>query len=262
MGIRKGYVDAKGIQIHYRRCGASKGLPLVFLHQTASSSQMFEKLMGELEAEYTMFALDNPGFGQSDFPLETPTTRYYVETLLEALGHLGIEQFHVFGHHTGACLGCEMAAIHPERVKSLMMVGPVYMGEAERRRWKDEYVDPMVIQADGSHLMKIWKRVQALDPNPSPVLCHREAVDNLRAGERYHDAYLAVFDLDFPAFLEQVRCPTLMLCGERDVLISYFEAACNALPTAKNALLPGGTYVVDDFPQKVAEQIREFLHPL
>ena len=184
---------------------------------------------------------------------------YYVETLLEALQNLGIPAFHLFGHHTGAAIACEMAVTAPERVRSVMMVGPVYMDAAERQRWRQEFIDPLVIQADGSHLGKIWKRVQSLDPNPASSLCHREAVDNLHAGERYHEAYLAVFNQDFPALLRQVACPLLLLCGGEDVLLLYFKPACEVRPDAKSLELPGGTYVVDEYPDVLASTIRTFL---
>lgn len=262
VAIRKGYVDTADGQVHYRFCEGGKGLPLVFLHQTASSSQMYEKVMELLKGEFRMFALDTPGFGQSYFPPQPPTISYYVTALLEGLRNLGVQEFHVLGHHTGASIACEMAVTAPARVRSLMMVGPVYLDEAERARWKREAVDPMVIQPDGSHLMKIWKRVQGLDPNPSPALCHREAIDTLRAGERWHEAYIAVFNQDFPALLARVKCPILMLCGEHDVLMPYFKPACDAFPGAKSVVLPGGTYVVDDRPEEVAAAIRVFLNAL
>ena len=262
MAIRKGYVDTPDGQIHYRLCEGGHGLPLVLLHQTASSSQMYEPLMEVLQGQYRMLALDTPGFGQSDFPPPAPTTSSYVTTLLRALQNLGIQDFHLFGHHTGACLGCEMAVVTPTRVRSLMLVGPAYMDAAERQRWTEEFIDPLVIQPDGSHLTKIWHRVQSLDPHPSPALCHREAVDNLRAGERYHEAYRAVFSQDFPALLAQVHCPILLLCGEHDVLLPYFQPACEARPDAQRVLLPGGTYVVDDKPREVAAAIRTFLDGL
>jgi pimeloyl-ACP methyl ester carboxylesterase len=259
VSIKKGYIDTRDGQLHYRVSEGGKGLPLVLLHQTASSSQMYEKLMTELQGQYRMFALDTPGFGQSFFPPQPPTLGYYVSLLLDALQSLGVKEFHLFGHHTGAAIACEMAATAPERVRTLTMVGPVYMDAAERQKWIRDYVKAMVIEPDGSHLMKIWKRVSGLDPDPNLALCHREAVDNLRAGERYHEAYLAVFNQDFPAFLSQVRCPILMLCGEHDVLMPYFKPSCEARPDAKSVILPGGTYVVDDYPGAIAKELVAFL---
>jgi pimeloyl-ACP methyl ester carboxylesterase len=257
--VRKGYVDARDGQLHYRVAGAGPGEPIVFLHQTASSSQMYERLMAALAGDYRMLALDTPGFGQSFAPPVRPTIGYYVEVFAEALTALGVTAFHLFGHHTGASIACEMAATLPDRVRSLMLGGPVHMDDAERRRWLAERVQPMVIREDGSHLAQIWERVRSGHPGSAAALCHREVVDNLAAGERYHEAYQAVFTQDFPALLARVRCPILMLCGDGDVLMPYFDAARRARPDARCVALQGGGYVVDEAPEVVAAEIRAFL---
>lgn len=216
--------------------------------------------MGLLEGTFPMFAMDTPGFGQSFFPLKAPTTTYYARVLLEALSNLGVESFHVFGHHTGAAIAVEMAATNPDRVKSLMMDGPVWLSAAERRQWLDTAIDPMVIQEDGSHLMKIWDRVVGLDPDHPKELCHREALDTLRAGERWHEAYIAVFEQDSYALYEKVKCPMLLLCGENDVLMPYFDPVCKAYPHAVHHVLKNcGTYAVDNAAEGIAEKIKRFL---
>ena len=190
MTIRKAYIDLMEGQLHYRFADGPDELPIVFFHQTASSSAMYEKVMSNLIGKFKMIAPDTPAFGQSFFPVEAPTTRYYVDTLLEALDKLGINRFHVFGHHTGAAIGCEMAAVAPDRVASLSMVGPVVLTAEERRQWLEMAIDPMVIKADGTQYMKIWYRVTHLDPRPddnppSLDMAHRECLDTLRAGERW-----------------------------------------------------------------------------
>ena len=260
MTIKKGYVETRDGQVHYRFCGEAQGLPLVFLHQTASSSQSYEKMMELLQAKYRMFALDTPGFGQTFYPPMKPTTAYYTDILLEALENLGVKEFHVFGHHTGAAIGAEMAATAPERVKTLMLEGPCWLSEAERQEWLDTAIDPMVIQADGSHLMKIWDRVVGLDPDHPPELCHREAIDTLRAGGRWHEAYIAVFLQNSCDLFSKVKCPMLLLCGDNDVLFPYFKPVCDAYPKAKSAVLTGGgTYAPDNCAAHIVEEIRAFL---
>lgn len=261
MKVRRGYVDLGDGQLHYRYVDGPDGVPLVFFHQTASSSAMFESVMDRLAGKYRMIATDTPGFGQSFFPPAAPTTRYFVDTLLEGLDKLGIERFHVFGHHTGAAVGCEMAATYPDRVASLSMIGPVVLTAEERRQWLDTAIDPMVIKADGTQYLKIWYRVTHLDPRPddnppSLGVCHRECIDTLRAGERWHEAYVAVFNQDFAAYLERVKCPILMMCGPGDILWPWWGAAKKARPDARAVELPGGAYVCDDHPDVV---VREFL---
>lgn len=261
MTIKKGYVDTGTGQIHYRMSSRGSGRPLVLLHQTASSSQMYEALMQQLDGDFFMLAPDTPGFGQSDFPHPNPTIGDYVTALLQAIDGLGFQDMAVFGHHTGASIACEIAVRVPVRVTHLMLSGPPYMDTAERQRWLQQAVVPMVIQADGSHLMQIWRRVTRHDPPPSPALAHREAVDNLRARERWHEAYIAVFTQDFPSLLAQVRCPTLLMCGEDDLLKPYFQLARDALPHAQHVMTPGTTFAVDDYPAEVAAAIRTFLVP-
>ena len=73
MTIKKGYIDTTDGQVHYRVCQGPGSLPLVCLHQTASSSQMYENLMETLHGQYRVFVLDTPGFGQSFVPPQVPT---------------------------------------------------------------------------------------------------------------------------------------------------------------------------------------------
>jgi len=260
MTIKKAYVDTRDGQIHYRFCEGGKEPPIVFFHQTASSSVSFEKIMGFLAGEYRMIATDTPGFGQSFFPPEPPTVTYYVSLLLETLDNMGIKEFHAFGHHTGAAIAAEMAAAAPERIKTCMMDGPVWLSEEERMQWLDTAIHPMVIKPDGSHLMKIWDRVVGLDPDHPPALCHREAIDTLRAGGRWHEAYIAVFLQDCYALYPKIKCPMLLLCGDNDVLFPYFKPVCDAFPAAKSAVLKGGgTYAPDNCAAHIVDEIRAFL---
>jgi pimeloyl-ACP methyl ester carboxylesterase len=260
VSIRKGYVETKDGQIHYQSCEGGKGIPIVFFHQTASSSQSYEKIMTLLEGKYTMYAMDTPGFGQSFFPFETPTVTTYVEILLEAIANLSVTEFHVFGHHTGAAIAAEMAATAPDRVKTLMLEGPLWVSEEQRKAKLETVIKPLVIEADGSHLMKVWERVTGLDPDHTPKLCHREAIDTLRAGERWHEAYVAVYNQDSYAIYEKIRCPMLFLCGTNDTLFPFFKVVCNAYPKATSAVFEDcGTYAVDNCAELIVNEILPFL---
>ena len=92
--LRKGYVDTSGGQCHYRYI-KGQGTPIVFLHQTPSSSLMFEKLMNSLEGMNAV-AIDTPGFGQSFNPIHEPMIRDYSAWLIEAINSLEINNYHLF----------------------------------------------------------------------------------------------------------------------------------------------------------------------
>ena len=83
--IRKGYVATSAGQAHYRTAGESSAPAILMLHQTASSSAMYEPLMERLGAEYFLFAPDTPGFGGTFFPAEVASIALYAQVLREAM---------------------------------------------------------------------------------------------------------------------------------------------------------------------------------
>jgi pimeloyl-ACP methyl ester carboxylesterase len=90
--IIKGYVDSRDGQIHYRKTSNEVADHVVFLHQSGSSSAMFERIMLRLGINCCAIALDTPGFGSSFVPREDPTLAYYAERLLEVVDRLNVQK--------------------------------------------------------------------------------------------------------------------------------------------------------------------------
>jgi pimeloyl-ACP methyl ester carboxylesterase len=137
--IKKAYANSIHGQVHYRYAvpSAPTGDTLVFLHKSASSSASFTKLIEHYSSiGHPCYALDMPGFGCSFDPtpvaideILTKGTRWYVEVFMEVMESLGIvaKGFHLLGHHSGASLATEMAAVYPQHVKSVCLVGASIM---------------------------------------------------------------------------------------------------------------------------------------
>lgn len=263
MMISKGYVPFADGQIHFRHRSGQQGTPTVFLHQTASSSAMYEAVMQALPSGGPLYALDTPGFGGSTRPPQKPDMDYYVQSMMQAIDALGIDQFNLFGHHTGAAIACQMAAEYPQRVLKLGMIGPVQLTDEERSLWQSTAIKPLNMDLSATHFDEAWQRVTHLDTlpivhAPSVALATREAIDTLIAGDRWHEAYEAVFAQDFPAFFSRVQCPMLLICGDQDVLYPYFNRASVARPDARAVTLEAGAYVLDQQPTVMAELIQGF----
>lgn len=226
MSIRKGYVDTRQGQIHYRYSHAphARKLPVVFLHKSASSSQMFEALMNGLHLEHPTYALDTPGFGNSFDPPRVSGLGYYVSVFLQALDNLGVEHFHLVGHHTGACVGVQMAAEYPERIASLALMGPAILTPQERESFRQHYSTPFNAPThDGRHLQLTWDYLARMGVGDSLELHQREVLDHLRAWRGRTQAYTAVWDQDLREMFAAITCPILATCATDDVLWPYFE---------------------------------------
>lgn len=262
MSIRNGYVDTRIGQLHYRTAGV-KGPAIVLLHQTASSSRMYESLMNLLGDTYRLVAFDTPGFGNSAAFCRPPSVLDFSEILHEATAALSLADIHLIGHHTGAAIATQWAADHPKEVSSLIMIGALGMGGEERRRWLSETAEVPRL-ADGGHLTAAWNHVARIDRQPAvfpptPELQHREALDMLLATPRWHEAYRAVFTHDYEAALARVKCPVLLICGEEDILRPYFEATTRLKADIQSFTLEGGAYILDQAINRVAPVMQEFL---
>jgi pimeloyl-ACP methyl ester carboxylesterase len=265
--ITRGYLDLPGGQLHFRRAGTG-GETIVLLHQTASSSAMYERFMDLLVDKlgpdaYTLLALDTPGFGMSYRPRERYSITAWAQDFLATASELGIGRFHVLGHHTGAAIAARMAAEAPERIDSLAMIGALAMDPAERESWL-RGIRGMELDDGGGHMATVWQQVNTIDGDPHAFppnleLRHREAVDKLLAGQRWHEAYEAVFSADVAADLARVQCPVLLFCGSADVLAPYVGPTLAARPGTRYVPLDAGAYVLDQAPEQVLGPYVEFL---
>ena len=254
--IKKGYIETSYGLIHYRAAGNAKNPSVLLLHQTASSSVMYEKIMNLLADSYFLFAPDTLGFGGSDFPTETANMKLYADSLREATEAFGCKKPFAFGHHTGASIAVQMEFDAPF-ARKIILSGAPYLTSEQKENFK-KGIQSIVIEKDGTHLLKLWQRLRAKDETADLQLTQREFLLNLRAGERYTEAYFAVFNHDFENQLAQIECPILVTAGDEDTLKDSLDAAFRVLKNGEMRRTIGNTYICDQSPETVAQIIREF----
>ena len=259
--IMQRYVDTAHGQVHLRvREGEPSGPTFVLLHQTASSSAMFEALIGALPDDWTCLAPDTPGYGGTPLMRESASVAAYAEVMIAALTALDIEACWVFGHHTGAAIAIQMAFDHPTMVEKLVLSGPPLLTDVQKQHL-GELVGPMELSEDGAHMMKTWERIRGRMPESASVdLLHREAMLSIQAGQHYHETYHAVFAQDVETQLRAITCPVLMVAGEHDTLIDSLEPAHQLVPHSQKTVVSGAsTYYCDTHAQLLAELLHTFL---
>ena len=259
--MRKGYADCSGGQIHYRHIDGG-GIPTVFLHQTASSGQMWEKVMRRLEGQGALYALDTPGFGGSfDAPREaSPGMNDYAKWIGEAIADLGITRCNLVGHHTGACIAVELATITPQLPQKMALIGPVPLTAEERLEFSKHFGTPFTPTVSGSYLMDNWEYLKNLGAHADPMLIHREMADQLRAWWGRVQSYNAVWEQDFKGQYEKLDCPLLIAAAPEDVLYPFLERARAIQPAAVVLGVTGANYEPDLDAVTVADGLANFLY--
>mgnify|MGYP002223509988 CR=1 FL=1 len=139
----------------------------------------------------------------------------------------------------------------------MILSGPPYL-TAEQKDIFKKTVQPIVFEKDGSHLSNLWQRLRSKDESAEIALTHREFLLNLHAGERYHEAYFAVFNHDFETQLATLNCPILVMAGDNDTLKNSLEPAFKVLKNGEMWRNIGNTYICDQSPEIVAGIMAEY----
>jgi haloalkane dehalogenase len=256
--LRRGYIDLAHGQIHYRRAGRDDAPLLVLLHQTPSSSAMYEPLITALADRYDLLAPDTPGFGGSDPLPGSFSIAAAADALSAAVRRLRSGAGGWFGHHTGAALALQVAHDHPQQVARLALSGPCLLDDALRQRLPTLAM-PVPIAADGSHLLTLWQRMVAKDAAAPPALWQREVLAAVAAGSAYAEAYRAVVAVDTAAQLRALRCPTLVFAGTLDPLYGQLDAAHRLLADGRKVEIPGArSYLCERDTALVAGLLGDF----
>ena len=214
--IELSFVSLPSGRVHLAQCGA--GRPILLLHQTPRSWDEYRDVLPLLGAKYRAIAMDTAGFGDSDpLPFGTDSIEAWAAVAHELLAKLGCTRAVVAGHHTGAAIAVEMAAMHPERVEALVVSACPFVDAARRATEHNRrIIDEVTAQDDGRHLPELWARRQPFYPKDRRDLLERFIVDALKAGPRAAEGHRVVGRYVMEARLPLVRCPTLVIAPTAD----------------------------------------------
>ena len=118
--MRRHVIETTYGHVHVRVRDGS-GTPLLLSSPGLSSGRIYERLADQLD-DRALVIPDRIGFGLSDRPAERIPFEAYSATTIEVLDTLGVEEFDVFGIHTGSVEAIDLAVSHPDRVRRLAVV--------------------------------------------------------------------------------------------------------------------------------------------
>ena len=199
-------VVVDGLSIYYEAQG--KGQPVVLLHGWGVDSSNLRAVSSLLKnsAGVRVYSIDLPGFGYSDPPPQDWDVQDYVHLLEAFLGCLELEKVSLFGHSFGGRIAIKFTAQHPGRVEKLVLVDSA--GIKPKRKASYYYK---------VGLAKLLKRLRKTFPamKNSRLLPQLGSTDYQKAGA-LRGTLVKVVNEDLRQELSAIRCPTLLIWGEKD----------------------------------------------
>lgn len=185
---------------------------LVLQHGNGRSSRFWYSWVPYLSRFYRVVRPDVRGLGLSaaDFDLEREfTLEHCVNDLLAIIDHLGADSVHFCGESMGGMLGIALAAMHPQRVRTLTLVStPVYIGD----RMKLNYAPNAAEKLDREAWIEATNRSMRFPPDTDPGLLdwYKQEFSRNRADVQAAMAQL-VNSANVLPYLDRIQAPVLGL---------------------------------------------------
>lgn len=274
--FKSNYYNLKGCKYHYVDEG--KGDPVVMVHGNPSWSFLFRNLIKEISKTNRVIVPDHLGCGLSDKPLKFPyRLETHIDNLEELLIHLNLENITLLVHDWGGAIGMGFAVRYPEKISRLIITNSA----AFTMRRIPLRIELCRIPLLGEILIrklnvfcKAATRMTTVKEMPEEIknayLMPYDSFENRIAVYRFvmdipmtpeHPSYEALVSIEHGLWMFR-ETPSLILWGMRDWCFTpaFIEKWLRYLPRAYIVTFENaGHYLFEDEPEKIIEQVRNFI---
>jgi pimeloyl-ACP methyl ester carboxylesterase len=227
---------------------------LALVHGSGCSADSWRYQVDGLSRDFEVMAPDLPGRGGSD-PAGEPSIGGYAETVRRVILKGGRRRVFLAGHSMGGAVAIHVALAYPELLKGLILVGT------------SAYLDALALTPD----ILLW--AVAVMPHKFKGMFFsnqvtREALAIARGDVRRCSLETVLGDFaacrkyDFRGELKGLGLPTLILCGNEDLItpVHHSKRLQKEIPgSTLEVIEKAGHMVTLESPQRVNAAIRKFI---
>ncbi len=126
------FQNVNEITLYYEKTG--EGQPILLLHGNGEDHQIFDVLTKQLSNDYSVYAIDSRGHGQSTRVKELDY-RSMAEDIVKFIRSLGLVKPILYGFSDGGIIGLMIAATYPELLSKLIISGANLVPEGVKKRY-------------------------------------------------------------------------------------------------------------------------------
>jgi pimeloyl-ACP methyl ester carboxylesterase len=226
-----------GSEVNYVDIGDDRSQhPIVFVHGLGGQWQNFLENIPRFARDRRVVAPDLPGFGASELPTEKITIGFYARVVAELLDRLELGPCVVVGNSMGGYVSAELAIQRPELVERLVLVaaaGVSQMDVAKQPVIAAAKAIALATTMDAARLRATARRPRLRHAALAFVARHPAGLKSDLSFEGFmsgtgrpgfEPALRANLEYDFRDRLPDIGCPTLVVWGEKDLIIPVRDA--------------------------------------
>ena len=254
-------INLNGLQVHYKITGSADKPAILILHGWGSSSDSWVKIQEMLAArKYLVIIPDLPGFGKTPAPQSIWGVEEYTDFIRRFTQTLGLEGFILLGHSFGGQTAAHFTVQYPETVEKLILFAPAIV---RRKAGFKEYILRYFAKFFGFFLYLIpFEDLRNNIRNAFYMFIRRR--DYARTQGIMKDIFKKVITQDATALCPQIKVPTLIIWGDKDVATPIQDAYTIKERIAGSSLtvIPGqGHNLHFVVPDQFVQTITQFLRP-
>jgi len=248
-------------QMHLRS-NNGKGVPLVLLHMSPRSGEMWEQLQERLERP--TYAPDRLGYGFSEAPPWALSLEQYAQSTVDTLKAAGVDgTIDLLGIHTGSIEAVEIAHQLGTQVRRLAVVGmPLFTAEEQQRQMEKYSEQPLKPATEGGHVLGAWRGGFAYRQPPYDLSdVHRRFVEHVLAANP-GAAFRAACGYPIEKKLKSLRTPLTVFAPHDDIHEQTLRVKPMLKADAAYVDLPElGVDLFHVATERMAEQVNRRLPP-
>ncbi len=254
-----------GVNLAYATAGA--GYPVLFITGLSYGGWFWEQQVPAFADRFRVLTFDNRGSGQSDKPDLAYTAAMLADDTVGLMRGLGMTRAHIIGHSMGGFVAQELALRYPQQVDHLVLAATHFGGPNAVPIPREALAVILNREGDAETL---YRRGIAVATAPDFAAAHPAVIDDI-VRRRLADAQPAYayqrqagVSLAFRAEdrLGDIKAPTLILAGERDLVVPPANAALMAkkLPHAQRLIFQGAGHLFPlEQPERFNDVVLRFL---
>jgi pimeloyl-ACP methyl ester carboxylesterase len=242
--------------IYYEKYGNSKS-NIIILPGWGDTRSTFNTLIETLKNCFTVYIIDYPGFGNSNFPNRDLSIYDYANLIRDFININDIENPIIIGHSFGGRIGIILTGLYKMQIKKMILIDSA--GIKPRKKFKARCKQA---------LYKFLKKIGVIFPKKTKDIYLNKLInmfgsnDFKNLNQNIRTTFIKVINEDLTKYLKDINTSTLLIWGEHDKDTPLDDGKIMNVKIEDSGLViipNSGHFPYLEYPYYISKIILEFL---